>query len=789
MRGIASFIYIGLVLIIASAITNAETQHALVETTLTVGISLGLQAPASDPYGFVQKRAHEGLEIWRDAFNAMIPSNRTTKDGKVINFRLEVFENFGRFSYVDPTHFTFMMTQMLEMSNNASLDYVLPPVGSPWGTILRNASYLTGNVPFTIGIADSREYWYRLPGSYGAPTSTLNVMRSALPYLRLNHVKTAYVIRMQETFQGEMCQGFIDAAPNDGVEVIHTETVYFNYTTFGKPTSPQDFLLWDSITDAVVSAAPEVLVICDYGEVSEHVISLLREKNWSPKAILLSYKYAEFKDQSLLEFVMVPRSYHKDAGFPAQTLFLNSNQYDSAIRNRYGHDADYNNAQATLAGFLLSGAIMKAANSSDKNSVEMALARAQFSSFMGRAHFDIDRRQMIDNLLIQRLGGNDVVIGPIVAANADMVFPMPKWSERTQNMRWGHPTEIAGLLLMLIGAAVSIFWLIFLIRYWNHKVIVTSSPLFCVLILIGSLIIFASNIVWMPNLASSASVCELRAWLLPYGFLLLFASLTFKTYRIHRLFTTKTLKIIQISNLPLLAMVLACLVLQSVFSTIMVTVGSIKSVILVPDKWRPSLNFPLCASSHVLKYIYGVDLALCGVLLICAGYFAVQVRKVPLKLYDESTIIHYATIFTALLAAAATLFQLFLSPSQRFVSYMFVSVCMFLGPTVTVCLLFQSKWRAVHGNLYSTSSGGDNNTSNSMRNHSARHGSYHVATSPKNGSIGSTTESSANEAAMLEQKRHNYSKGYSPKASRHSRRPTIASVDPADPIPQNDTSV
>lgn len=725
---------------------SANEQHyakadEATHVTVRVGASLGLQSAPSDPYGFVQHHAYEGLVIWRDAFNNMSEALRTTRDHKVVTLELVVFENYGRFSYVNPADEIFMREQVMNMSLDESLDFILPPVGCPWGTVLRNMSLLTGHVPFTIGIADSREYWYRLSGSYGAPTSTLFVMRSAMPYLRMQGARTSYVIRMKETFQAEMCQGYIDNAPYHELTVTHTESVPFDYNTFGKPTSDSDKVMWDRITDDVIAKRDDVLVVCDYGEASQYIISLLKRKNYTPKAILLSYKYAEFKDTSLADFVLVPQSYHHDAGYPAQDNFFNSQQYDDVVYAQFGHRADYNNAQATLAGFLLSNAIMKAFNSSDKASVEQALRSEQLISFMGRTQFDQNRRQLMDNLVVQRRAGADAVIGPAVAARATIIYPMPKWGERSFLRKWGHWTEIVGTVLMSVGVVLSIGLCVFLFVYREYPVIVASSPLFCGLMLAGSIVIYVSNIFWMPNLASGV-VCNLRAWLMPIGFMLQFGSLVAKTHRVSRLFNIRTLKVIAISNTQVLAVVLALIGFQCVLSLLMTFVGKIHSDVHVVDVWRPSLNYYECVSNHSLKYMYGVNLACAFLLLVYGSYLAVRVSDVPWQIYNESVVIHYATYTMVFSSVAAAIIQL--AVPQRFIAYFVMSLFMFSGPCLTLSFLFYSKYRLIY-NPYSDSSysPGNHHARSASGSVVGRHGGGHSSSKqpsrPVNGSTNFST--------------------------------------------------
>ena len=710
------------------------------EVTLRVGISLGLESKPSDSFGFVQRHAYEGLVVWQDAFNRQSAENRTTRDGRTVSFQVVVFENYGRFKSSDEVQHQFLIDQITNISMDPTLDFVLPPVGSPWGTSLRILSQATGNVPFTIGIADSREPWYAVSGSYGAPTGSLYVMSSALPYLRLGGAKTAFVVGMIEPFQTELCRGFVDQAANNAIRVKHQEQVVFNYTSFGSPKTKHEQQAWEVIVDRAISEDCDVFVMCDYGEASEYVMGVFRRKGYMPKAVVLSYKYREFTDPSLAEYLNVPQSYDKNAGYPPQFNFVDAQAYDDLIQQKYGHPADLNNAQATLAGFLLSNAVLLAADGT-RASVERALATAQFKSFMGTARFDPQRRQLMENLLVQRVRGKNVVVGPAVAARGSMVYPMPSWDERSFHPKWGHATEIAGVVLMVVAVAISAAWMVFLVKHWHHQVIVSSSPLFCAIILCGSVVIYASNVTWMPGLASKAA-CISRAWVLPVGLVLLFGALVAKTTRVYRLFFTNGLSVIKISNLQVMLVVLVLVLVQVLLSLLMQFVGRIGVHVRIIDQHILSRNFNECHSGPALPYIYGTNLILVLALLAYGAFLAIKVRKIPYRLYDESSIIHWATYNTVVFSVVAAILQLAVGSSQRFVAYIIITACMFLGPVITISLLFYSKYKAIY-------SEGDTTTTSSNSQPRSGSGTHKIP------SAGSQTEERAARVPTMQ--RHNYS--------------------------------
>jgi len=66
----------------------------------------------------------------------------------------------------------------------------------------------------------------------------------------------------------------------------------------------------------------------------------------------------------------------------------------------------------------------------------------------------------------------------------------------------------------------------------------------------GCLLLFASNFVSLWNRVTTAQ-CHLQPWFLAVGFTVYFGALTIKTWRVWRLYSNKTVDIIQITDFQL----------------------------------------------------------------------------------------------------------------------------------------------------------------------------------------------------------------------------------------------
>lgn len=676
-----------------------------------LGISLGLESPASAYFAHLQKETLIGLKVFENWFNNLPITQRTTHYGIPLNMTIEVFENYGRFSFNNPEDYEFLKEQIINMTNDPSLDFVFLPIGSPFGAMLRNASYNAG-LKVTVGLAESIESWYNIPGSYGSPTSSKKAMTSILPYLRTNQAKNATVITVDETFQSELCSGFINQAPYNNINISKVITIPFDYNTFGKVTSDEQVRLWNAAVQSVIDTNSDVLVICDYGAASEYTLSKLRTLDYTPKAIMLTYLYGPFEDPSLLEFVTFPSGYDLNANYPAQPYFTNSHGYHDLIKKDFNTDATMTMSYATLAGMVVANAMLKSTNNSTEELLRV-MARTSLPTFMGTVSFDIDGRQQLDSLVIQRVKNMNHIIGPALAATHNVIYPMPTWKERITLPTWGHPTEIVAIIFIIVTGIILGGWIIFLVYYRESRNIIAASPLFCALIIVGGFIVIIPLFSWMPSLVST-SICNIRPWFLPIGFMVMFGALIAKTQRIHKLYTLTSVDIVVVTNLEVLLLVLFIVFIQSILSILMVTVGKLESNTIIQDVYRPFLNYKVCTFGLVLKILFGINIGFALLLLAWGTYLAYCVRRIPVSMYDESKSIAFAIYNTALFAGIATTIHLAIGNNNRYLSFMMTVICTCLGVLITTGILFIPKWLSIrHKSSTNSSSHQRNNTTSS----------------------------------------------------------------------------
>ena len=133
------------------------------ERTIIFGISLGLNATESGDFGGAQQDTLEGLMVWKDWFNSLNASARTTSWGMTFKVDLHVAED-SKFADT-PQNEQIMFDVYRDMALNSSIDYLFSPVASPWDIQARNYTYYVLGVPVMVGTPSTKASLYLLSAS------------------------------------------------------------------------------------------------------------------------------------------------------------------------------------------------------------------------------------------------------------------------------------------------------------------------------------------------------------------------------------------------------------------------------------------------------------------------------------------------------------------------------------------------------------------------------------------------------------------------------------------------
>ncbi|XP_072046213.1 gamma-aminobutyric acid type B receptor subunit 2-like [Amphiura filiformis] len=259
-------------------------------------------------------------------------------------------------------------------------------------------------------------------------------------------------------------------------------------------------------------------------------------------------------------------------------------------------------------------------------------------------------------------------------------------------------------ILAAIGIILAITFLVFNIKYRERRYIKMSSPKLNNLILIGGILTYAFVIITGLDTGRVSQemylwMCQVNAWLLAIGFSLAFGSMFSKTWRVHKIFTTKIKKtIIKDSQLFVMVAILVVidiiiLVLWEVLDPVRIAVthgperashGN-SDLVLVPVYVRCFSNWE--------TYWLGSLMCKNGLMLIFGAFLAWETRKVTVPALNDSKYIGISVYNIVILSFVGVPVTIILDNDVNS-NYLIISLFIFFAATVTLCLVFVPKVKA-----------------------------------------------------------------------------------------------
>lgn len=266
-------------------------------------------------------------------------------------------------------------------------------------------------------------------------------------------------------------------------------------------------------------------------------------------------------------------------------------------------------------------------------------------------------------------------------------MPYHQWSEREYNADL-TPTEWGLYALSIVASCISLAFLIYTIKYRNHRVMRASTFSFMILFLFGTIIGNSTIFTWRLT-SSSIATCALTPILLGIGFVMTFGALFVKSWRIHMLFNEQSLKMFKISNVKL-GLILMAFLLSEAALVIIIAVYQAEVQMVTPDLYRPSTWYLQCVENEVSFAFTIIVVIANGVLLMFGLYLAIRIRKLKRKLYNESRILAFIIYNIALLSVLVTILQ-FVGSVNREVLFIVRSLAIVIGNSVAVISLYANK--------------------------------------------------------------------------------------------------
>lgn len=268
----------------------------------------------------------------------------------------------------------------------------------------------------------------------------------------------------------------------------------------------------------------------------------------------------------------------------------------------------------------------------DPASVRFALASLRFSSIIGRVQFSpYGFNEALQFVLVQRDQTNIAhVVAPLTAASKELIYPIPSWEERAENLaRFSSYIEHGVLVATALLIAVSLGCVVFTAMYRRRTVVHQATPSMLVIFLGGSILLYVGVIFWGLN--PTDGDCNATIFFLGTGFVCMFAALFTRTYRIYAISKNTKYKNSrkEVTDLRLIMLVAGLVVLEWIPTILWLSVSPTKATLVVPDPVRPALSYRYCQPQDPLGTVFlGVYLSYKALLLLAGLLLSARVWNV-----------------------------------------------------------------------------------------------------------------------------------------------------------------
>ncbi|XP_033640526.1 gamma-aminobutyric acid type B receptor subunit 1-like isoform X2 [Asterias rubens] len=275
--------------------------------------------------------------------------------------------------------------------------------------------------------------------------------------------------------------------------------------------------------------------------------------------------------------------------------------------------------------------------------------------------------------------------------------------------------------LAIVGVVLAAGFLRFNIHYRNRRYIKMSSPKMNNLILVGGMLMYLSivfNGLDTSRVSHQAYIwtCKANTWCMGIGFSMAFGAMFSKTWRVHKIFTSKAVMKTMIKDYQLYVMVtvlvlfiLTVLILWEIVDPLQVV---ITKGIKQPTYDQDVVVIPVHVTCQSIWQVYwiGTLVGIEGLLLIFGAFLAWETRNVTVPALNDSKYIGISVYNIVILSFIIVPVTFILDEvNARFV---IMSTFVFFATTLTLCLVFVPKLRVrneVHpkGAMLSTKKDGD----------------------------------------------------------------------------------
>ncbi|XP_077991830.1 gamma-aminobutyric acid type B receptor subunit 2-like [Glandiceps talaboti] len=265
---------------------------------------------------------------------------------------------------------------------------------------------------------------------------------------------------------------------------------------------------------------------------------------------------------------------------------------------------------------------------------------------------------------------------------------------------------ISATVFASFGILLDIFFLCLNIIKRNHGFIKLSSPRMNNITLFGALLVYVSIIpfglmnsrfLYTDNQRTTA--CLVGKWVLTVGFTLGFGPMFAKTWRIHRIFVKTKIRKGPMHDRHLIIFVLILLLADIIVLTTwqLVDPCTTRLIEVSTENMGESITRILRANSCFSDHFWwwsGILIGQKGLLLIFGCFLAHETRNIQVEGLNDSRQIGIS-IYNIMMASLVIIILNLALHDMPTLSYLFTSLPIFLCTTITLCMMFVKKAKAV----------------------------------------------------------------------------------------------
>jgi len=640
-----------------------------------------------------------GQQMWKDTVNARggIRVNGT-------NYNVEIIE-LGTAGNGDA-----VANATRHLIDNENVDFVLLPVtthlGLP-GAIVANDLKVNSLLPSaatpsnyicdeTLSYPCTLPFGRRLKYTSSLIQPTTRFMVEALNLLAVsNNVKTIAVYWEDIAFTRSIAEGALRSIEFLGMDLVYNKSITFS----SNATRVQPEI--DELISVLKEKKPDVVL----GGTFFSCIALLetaKRMNYNANAFLLSRPCPIHNLGKDSRYVMVAganwdkrlrseRYDENDNNVPYHHFISNGTETSPILFNNkyldmYGMEPGTVGMIGYSAGYIIQYAY-ETANSFDADKLQEAINAIDITGFCGEYEFDQFGQNLGRSGLTVQLDENVEyqIIAPLFAVTDQFVYPAPKWDERETTYGWyKYTSELVILCMVASVILITLGLIVWILIFHNHIVIRASQPLFVILALVGTIVMYCSIFFW--TLHTDDVHCTLVRWFLAIGFGLTYGAMFARIYRIGQIFLVKSLDVFKVTNMMIIPIVAIIVSIEIVILTLWTIVSIGQAELVEEAPFILSDDHFTCATSTRDTIFFAILMLFNAGVLVYGLYWVYKIWKLKAILYNESRSIGFAVYNLTFFIIIIIVIQVFGS-SNREVAFVLRSVCLILGPFISILSL------------------------------------------------------------------------------------------------------